>query len=520
VTGDCIEWGPMPPVGEWCCEGEDWSSECAALAREYCEVCSGVSTSTGPDCDNSCHVVTGSGADATAILDGFVITAGNADAFDANAGGGLYNDGGNPTITDCVFTGNSAQYGGGMGNYGASPTVTNCTFTENTAEIGGGMDSEGGNPTITDCMFTGNSADYNGGGMSNDDASPTLTNCTFTQNSAESSSGGGMVNAGSGASPTLTNCTFTQNAADETGGAVFNVSYSNPTLVDCLISENSAGVRGGGMENRQYGAPTLINCRLINNLSDGIYFANSASGTLTDCAFIGNSGRGAICYAGSSPTLLNCIFTGNSGGGMSCLGYEGTNPTLINCTFSGNSGSPGGAIYCGGYSGPALTNCVLWNGIDGVWCEADATPTITYSDVQGGWEGTGNIDADPLFVPGPLGPYYLSQTAAGDPFQSPCSDAGDAASPLVDGTTRCDEVLDTGIVDMGYHYPVSGLPLIMGDFDYDGDVDLGDFAGFEDCLGGSDQVIVSPPCRVFDFDADGDVDLGDFASFQVAFAGA
>jgi hypothetical protein len=64
------------------------------------------------------------------------------------------------------------------------------------------------------------------------------------------------------------------------------------------------------------------------------------------------------------------------------------------------------------------------------------------------------IDADPLFVTGPQGNYYLSQIAAGQGTDSPCVDTGDPASHMIVGTTRTDEVPDSGVVDMGYHYPL------------------------------------------------------------------
>ncbi|UCD76269.1 MAG: hypothetical protein JSV91_04960, partial [Phycisphaerales bacterium] len=90
-----------------------------------------------------------------------------------------------------------------------------------------------------------------------------------------------------------------------------------------------------------------------------------------------------------------------------------------------------------------------------------------------GWPGEGNIDADPLFVTGPLGEYYLSQTAAGQPAESPCLDAGsDTAENLgLDTlTTRTDQASDSGIVDMGYHYPI----VCLGDVNSDEFVDIDD----------------------------------------------
>ncbi|GAF99374.1 unnamed protein product, partial [marine sediment metagenome] len=92
--------------------------------------------------ENSYHVVTGSGTDATAVLDGFTITAGKANgSYPHYCGAGMYNNSGSPTVVNCTFSGNSATgSGGGMYNNESSPTVTNCTFSGNEAEgDGGGM---------------------------------------------------------------------------------------------------------------------------------------------------------------------------------------------------------------------------------------------------------------------------------------------------------------------------------------------------------------------------------------------
>jgi hypothetical protein len=62
------------------------------------------------------------------------------------------------------------------------------------------------------------------------------------------------------------------------------------------------------------------------------------------------------------------------------------------------------------------------------------------------------------------------------------------------------------------------LPPIPGDYDGDGDVDLGDYAALPDCMtgpGGSSTTV----CEPFDFDGDGNIDLNDYAAFQFAFTG-
>lgn len=60
--------------------------------------------------------------------------------------------------------------------------------------------------------------------------------------------------------------------------------------------------------------------------------------------------------------------------------------------------------------------------------------------------------SDPYFVSGGRGDYYLSQINAGQSLQSPGVDAGNPLSPLILGITRNDELPDTGIVDLGFHY--------------------------------------------------------------------
>jgi hypothetical protein len=234
----------------------------------------------------------------------------------------------------------------------------------------------------------------------------------------------------------------------------------------------------------------------------------------------------------SNPTVVNCVFADNSAGyaGGMCNDHLSF-PTLVNCTFSGNSADLGGGI-ANGNSVPTLTNCILWGNTDAggsgesaqIYIDGDP-PVLNYSCVQG-WTGDlggiGNIGDDPLFVPGPAGCHYLSQITAGHAVDSPCVDAGsDSAANLgLDTlTTRSDEGVDAGTADMGYHYPVTGGPLIMGDFDRDGRVTLADVAELQNCFTGDGPAAVSPCCRIFDFEPDEDVDLDDYALFRWALSG-
>ena len=159
-------------------------------------------------------------------------------------------------------------------------------------------------------------------------------------------------------------------------------------------------------------------------------------------------------------------------GGISIRDYSSA--TITNCTFSGNSaGQWGGGIYIGD-SSATITNCIMWENVASSGAEIYGGATVSYSDIQDGWPGTGNINSDPLFVTGPQGDYYLSQIAAGQGSNSPCVDAGSDTSVnlgLDVFTTRTDKFWDEGIVDMGFHYSAN-----IADLDDSGNVDWVDFA--------------------------------------------
>ncbi|MHC4528467.1 MAG: choice-of-anchor Q domain-containing protein, partial [Planctomycetota bacterium] len=230
--------------------------------------------------DNCYHVVTGSGTDGTAVLNGFTITAGKAHGRgDDDHGAGLYNVSGSPTLSWCRFISNkSASHGGGLYNVSGSPTLTNCTFSENRSGHKGGaaIYNLSGSMMLADCTFSRNWALYgSGGAMYNDAASPTMINCIFAGNS-RGEEVGGCVYCGGGAmynddsSPTLINCTFSGNLSFNTQGGAMRNFGSSPTLINCTFSANSSNRYGGGIYS-DAGSPTLINCILWGNMDrDGI----------------------------------------------------------------------------------------------------------------------------------------------------------------------------------------------------------------------------------------------------------
>lgn len=438
---------------------------------------------------NSYHVVYSS-LNETGRLDGFIITAGQANGaiiLEQNKGGGLYSDiGSSLTVVNVIISGNMADDGGGMYCEGSdhltsNPTLINVDFIGNTAvQYGGGLNSLSNNLSLINVNFTRNSAGWSGGGMLNGSLDAVLTNLTFYHNTA-TDYGGGMANYSSNlaltdaifnnntaftgggmynqdlsdaSNLTLTAITFHANLAT-LGGGMFN-DGSDPMLVDMGFSENLAHY-GSGMFNKD-SSPTLIGVNFTDNQAlwdgGGMYNDNS-SPTLTAVAFRNNSlsngfGGGLTNINGSNPLLVNVLFDGNTantfGGGIH--NDLNSNPTLINVTLSNNTAFfDGGGIY-NDNSNPTLHNSILWGnsaGRDGdqLYNTWNSAPTIAYSNIQGsggsgtGWDGTlgvdggGNIDADPRFTDLAAGNVRLEP-------DSPAIDAGNNAAVPPDVSTDLD----------------------------------------------------------------------------------
>ncbi len=280
-----------------------------------------------------------------------------------------------------------------------------------------------------------------------------LAYCVVEKGNAPSNFGGGIYCSSS--SPTLTNCTISGNWAS-CGGGIYCTS-SSPTFTHCMFTAN-LGSSGGGVFCNDYSLATFTHCMFTGNSveSGGGVYCHGSSPIFTHCVFSGNSatyyGGGLRCDDFSSPTFTNCVFSGNLRGGAFCYNYSSS--IFMNCTVIGNLAG-GGGMCCNERSFPIIKDCILWgNTPSQIFCDWSSYPSVTYSDIQGGWPGTGNIDMDPLFVSGPDGAHYLSQTVAGQGVQSPCVDAGDPSSPVIEGTTRTNGIQDAWPVDMGYHYQV------------------------------------------------------------------
>jgi hypothetical protein len=152
-------------------------------------------------------------------------------------GGAIYNENCAPTITDCTFSDNSAQYGAGIGNYMANTTIADCTFEDcNTTTIGGGgVHNWGGSPMITRCLFQNNRVTHRGGAIW-DRSTGTIVDCIMWNNRSMVYGGAVHIDApttGAASAATLCHCTMYGNVAYQ-GGGLYSDNAS-PTLVNCIL---------------------------------------------------------------------------------------------------------------------------------------------------------------------------------------------------------------------------------------------------------------------------------------------
>ena len=356
------------------------------------------------DGDSSGTVISSTGETEIRSIIGFTIRNGAA-----GYGGAFRFDFSNPTVKNNIITNNYASvYGAGIYSSGSNfnPFIVENKFIENYGRDGSGIYCHGSIPTIIDNYFVGNRASGGAGAISCAQSNAIIERNVIANNSARH--GGGIECSYS--NPSINHNIIMGNTADNYGGA-FYLEQSNPVISNNLIIDNSVLLdngRGGGIYS------ILANPSLYNNL----IIANFTAGN-------NGYGGGIFCRNSTYLYLANNTIIGNSasyyGGGISCLESV---PTIINTIVRDNSALIESQI--GVYPGP---------------------PLITYSNIQGDWEGEGNIDVDPLFRDSENGDYHLMSTACGDLYDSPCIDAGHPDS--LDGLLDCMWGLGTILSDMG-----------------------------------------------------------------------
>ena len=190
------------------------------------------------------------------------------------------------------------------------------------------------------------------------------------------------------------------------GGSGIVCNETSPLIDRCAIVGNDAAVYGGGIRSIR-SSPTIVGCSISRNRA--------------------SIGAGVFCEDGA-PEIRNCIIfensAGRTGGGLHSFR---SSASLLNCTVTSNEAGEDGGGFSSRGSSPRVTNCIVWG--DAPDEMGDGDPVVTYSGIEGGFPGEGNIALDPRLsewrglsaLPNPIDRWV------GDTYmlRSPCIDAGD-----------------------------------------------------------------------------------------------
>lgn len=242
-----------------------------------------------------------------------------------------------------------------------------------------------------------------------------------------------------------------------TGGSVVTFAGTEGqgcALAGFLIHGGHAPASGGAVLGNG-AAGNIVRCVFMNNAAQTAGGAiHGWAGLINGCVFKNNYATYGAALAGCSGKIANCVFIDNrapQGGALNnCDGL------IVNCTFVANRGISEGVIRsCDG----TIANSILWGNEGELFF--DGTAVVSHCCFPGA-TGSGNIDAEPLFVA--PGDYHLSAA-------SPCLDAGTAEVP--GGLTGLDadrlaRLVDsdqdgTAAVDLGaYEFDPLGVQLQVG----------------------------------------------------------
>jgi CSLREA domain-containing protein len=376
-------------------------------------------------------------------------------------GAGLYNDNGQVTLVDAMFSLNVATVGGAIANVGTDAFLTadNVQISRNFANTGSGgaiSNLSGAKLLLTDSFLDGNTAQLNGGGVFNGSNALVVLTRTRVSGNEAAACGGGIAN--SGGTLTLMQSDVTAlNKAGERGGGLCNLTGTVMISLNTTIELNESNHYGGGVFN---GDVMTIGRSLVrgNKANDpgndgdggiggGLYTTPGSQTIISRSAILDNTAAtiGGGITAEGVLNVHNSTFSGNHakvfGGGL--LAYGGADVTLIHVTLADNTvnGLDGAGLYLGDGQ-LAVGNSIVANG--GKNCLQSSGQIVSLghnlsSDDTCPFDAVGDLnEKDPLLAELENGAHQLQPG-------SPAIDAGD--------TALCTEPPVSGVDQLGQARP-------------------------------------------------------------------
>ncbi|MBS3768337.1 MAG: right-handed parallel beta-helix repeat-containing protein, partial [Candidatus Cloacimonetes bacterium] len=207
------------------------------------------------------------------------------------------------------------------------------------------------------------------------------------------------------ADPEAIRITSSQSAAIE----IYGSTIDSIVIENLTFSNSSYGIK---LKDNN-GLIKLRNCSIYKNII-GILDINSHL-EIENCNISQNIDSGIMEtdreFTDARDCIKNSLINSNGSYGL----YLDNLWDIEYCTIYGNRK---GGIF--GKDRIEVINSIIY--ANGIQIAVSDNFKITYSDIEGGWTGEGNIDADPLFVDPANGDYSLQWNSTNF---SPCIDAGD-----------------------------------------------------------------------------------------------
>ena len=399
--------------------------------------------------------VCNSGETNSTVFKNLLITGGSS-----FSGGGMYIEESSPSLVGCKFLNNYALngFGGGMCNINGTLSLVDCTFVGNIGGVGGGVYNQpeySSAHEVRSCLFQNNHAvneNYgHGGGFNHSRGFLEISNCDFVTNSATGGGGGLSEYASNGLR--IHNCSFRDNVA-QGGGGLDTGGIGGCTIISSTFNGNHSTMHGGAIQSA---SPSLyiINTRLTNNVSDLM------------------GGAVLMLYADQQPAMfVNCMIDNNMTSEGATVSVHGTIATkFVNTSIINNNG-PG--LYLEGWEGHQVDvhNSIIWGNTPiSISVMGDVAVDARFSNIEGGWEGEGNMNTDPLIT--------FNEGAVILDSESLCIDNGsDALLPAdahdLDNDGDLFEALSLDFYD---ELRIGGASVDIGAIEYHSQVCLGDVDG-------------------------------------------
>ncbi|RXK59685.1 T9SS type A sorting domain-containing protein [Lacibacter luteus] len=278
--------------------------------------------------NNSYHVIrnsftTDNPLTNTAVLDGFVITGGNASGTNPdNAGAGMYNSYASPVVKNCLFTRNAANGGGGIYNQYASSTIVQCIFTNNYAtNLGAGINNFNVTAalTITGCTFNANTA-YSGGGIGNAFATPVITNCIVFGNTTNFNTG--IFDQSAASNTTYSIVESNSGVFPGTGNLNVNPLFVNAAAGNLRLQQTSPAINKGNDAANNESVDFDGNARVVDVIDMGAY------------EYIVQSGCSPVSVTSNSLTALQINGCGTAAIATVSFSYSTAATTLTQAQYN------------------------------------------------------------------------------------------------------------------------------------------------------------------------------------------